>query len=68
MFPCLKKTCNVDFFLNTIKARSFKCCMIITLFGVYIVILGLMNLTLFQGHKCVRNLNCNLGVLDSCPV
>ena len=28
--------------------------------GVYRSILGLMSLTLFQGHRCVRNMNCKL--------
>ena len=37
--------------------------MVIALLGVYIVILGLMILTLFQGHRCVRNVNCKLCVL-----
>ena len=34
---------------------------------VYIVILGLMTLTLFQGHSCVRNINCKLHVWEYCP-
>ena len=42
--------------------------MIITLLGAYIVILGLMTLTLFQGHRCVRNMNCKSRVLDFCPL
>ena len=42
--------------------------MIITLLGVYIVILGLMTLTLLQGHKYVRNRNRKLRVLDSCSL
>ena len=40
--------------------------MIITFLGVYIVILGLITLTLFQGYTCVRNINCELLVLNSC--
>ena len=55
---------NVGFFPDTIKARSFNLCMVITLLGVYIVILGLMILTLFQDHSCTRNINCKLEVLD----
>ena len=27
-----------------------------------------MILTLLQGHRCVRNINCKLCVLDPCPV
>ena len=54
---------NVGFFPDTIKARSFNLCMVITLLGVYIVILGLIILTLFQGHSCTRNINCKLEVL-----
>ena len=30
----------------------------LSLLGVDIVILGLMTLTLFQGHRCVRNITC----------
>ena len=37
-----------------------------TFLGVDIVILGLMTLTLFQGHRCVRNINCKPRVLDCC--
>ena len=33
---------NVGFFSDTMKARSFKLCMVITLLGFYVVILGLM--------------------------
>ena len=40
LFPHLKK--KVGLFSDTIKARSFKCCMTITVLGLYIVILGLM--------------------------
>ena len=63
-----KKPCNVGFFLDTIKASSFTLCIIITLLEVYIVFLGLMPLFLFQGHRCVRNINGKLPVLDSCPL
>ena len=27
-----------------------------------------MTLTLFQGHRGIRNINCRLLVLDSCPL
>ena len=40
----------------------------IALLGVYIAVLVLMTLTLPQGHRCVRNINCKLRVLDSCPL
>ena len=43
-----------------------KLCMIWTLLRIYIFILGLMTLTLFQGHRCVRNINCKLCFLDTC--
>ena len=66
IFPCLKNI--VGFFMDTIKAGPFKLCMIITLLGVYIVIVSLMTLALFQGHRCVKNINCKLHVLDSCPL
>ena len=54
--------------LKHCKARSFELCVIITLLGVYIVILGFMTMSLFQGHRCVKNINCQLRVLDSCPL
>ena len=59
---------HVGFFSDTIKARNFNLCMSITLVGVYIVILGLMALALFQGHRFVRNINCKLHFFDSCPL
>ena len=65
IFPCLKKIFNVSFFFDSIKARSFKLCIIITLLWLYIVLVGLVTLTLFQGHRFVRNMNCRLHVLDS---
>ena len=68
IFPHVKITFNIAFFSDTIKKTSFKLCLIITLLGVYIVIPGLMTLTLFQDHRCVRNINCKLRVLDSCAV
>ena len=64
----IKKNLNVGFFMDTVEARSFKLCMIITLLGVYIIMIGLMTLTLFQGNRRVRNKNCKLCVLDSCPL
>ena len=42
--------------------------MIITLLGVYLVTVGVMILTLYQGHRYVRYINCKLLVLDSCPL
>ena len=59
---------NFGFFLDNINVRSFKLCMIITLLGAYIVILGLMTLSLILFHceRCVRNINCALHVLDLC--
>ena len=58
----------VGFLSDSITARSFKLCMVITVLGVYIVIVNLMTLTLFQGHTCVRNINCKMLVLDSYPL
>ena len=54
------------FFSGTLQARSFKHSMIIKLLGVYVFIVGLVILTLFQGHRCVRNMECKLCVLGSC--
>ena len=63
-----RKKDNVGFFFDTTEARSVKLFMTRTLLGVYIVMLGLMTLALFQGHRCVRNINCKFHVLDSCPL
>ena len=63
IFP-RSKNLNVAFFSGTVIARSFKLCMIITLLRVYIFIVGLIILTLFQSHRCVRNINCKLCFLD----
>ena len=68
IFSWLEKSFNIAFSFNTVKLRSFKLCMIIILLAVYIVILALMTLTLFQGHRFVRNINCKLHVLDSFPL
>ena len=57
---------HVGFFSDTIKRRSFKLCIIITLFGDYVVILGLMTLTLVHGHRYVGYINSKLHVWDSC--
>ena len=40
------------------KAKFFKLCIIIALLGVYGFMPSLMTLTLFQGHRCVRIINC----------
>ena len=63
-FPHSKQIFDFGFILD--KARSFKLCMIITFLGVYIVIIGLMTMTLLQSQRCLRNINCNLHALDSC--
>ena len=53
MFPHLKKkkktkqkTFNIIFLSDTVKVKSFSLCMITTLIGGYIFILGMMTLTL----------------------
>ena len=56
----------VGFFSDTINPRSFKLCLTITLLGLYIFNVSLMTLGLFQGHRCVGNINCKLCFLDSC--
>ena len=48
-----KKNFNHGFFQTPLK-QNLKLCMIIILLGVYIVILGLMTLTLFQSHRCIQ--------------
>ena len=65
---------NVGFFSDTIKARSSTFCTTVTLLWVYIFFQHLMTLTLFQGHRCVWNVNCKLCVcaffliLDHCSL
>ena len=59
------------FFTDTVQARFFNLCMIITLFGVYQFIPGLMILTLFQGHRFVKIIKSNFLIfifLDSCQL
>ena len=65
-----KKNQHFDtaFFSDTVKMRSSKLCMIITLLEVYIFIVDLMTLTLFQGHRSVVNIKSKLCFLDSCPL
>ena len=63
-----EKNFNIGFLSDTFKAKSFKLCRIITLLGIYIVVLGVMTLTFLQGHRCVRNINCKLHILDSCSL
>ena len=62
----LKENFSVGFFSDITTARSFKLCMFITSLGVYIVMVGLVTLDLFQGHRCVWNINCKLRIFDSC--
>ena len=47
--------------------KSFKLCMVVILPEVYLFILSLVTLTLFQGQWYVRILNWKL-FLDSCPL
>ena len=61
-----EKPFNIAFLLDIVKVRSSKLCMIITLLMVYIVIVGLITFTLFQGHMYARNINFKLFFLDSC--
>ena len=57
----------VSFFKDTVQARFFKLYIIKTLPGLYQFIPGLITLTLFQGHRCVRILNCK-SFLGPCPL
>ena len=59
MFPDLTKTV-VGFFMDAVQGRFFKLCIIITLLGIYRFISGLMILTVFEGHRCVRIINGKL--------
>ena len=59
------KNLNVACFSDIVKARYFKICTTITMLGVYIFIVALMTLTLFQGYRFVRIMNCKLCLLDS---
>ena len=49
-FPHFKKNFNIGYFSDTIKAISFKFCMLIILLEIYIAIVGLVTLILVQGH------------------
>ena len=51
------------FFMDTVRARFFKLCIIITLLGVYQFIPDLMTMTFFQGNRCVKILDCKLFFL-----
>ena len=55
MFPDLTKTI-IGFFMNTVQARFFTFCIIITLLQVYQFIPGLMTLTLFQCHSYIKKI------------
>ena len=73
-FPtCSRKTVDISFleknplilpFSRSPKVRSIKLCSVKTFLRVYLFIEGLMTLTLFQGHRCVRSIfkkNANCG-------
>ena len=66
-FPHLKKI-NVCFFLNTMRDFFSSDLLDSNLAWGLHYHPGLVALTLFQGHRCVRNINCKLRVLDSCPL
>ena len=59
-FSWFDKNCMVCSFTDSVQARFVKHCIIITLLGVYQFKPSLMTLTLFQGHRCVRIMNCKL--------
>ena len=48
----LEKSSIVGFFKDTVQAKFFK------LLGVFQFVSGLVTLILFQGHRCVRMINC----------
>ena len=52
-FLHFEKNFNIGYFSDTIKAISFKLCMLITLLEIYIAIVGLVTLILVQGHRFV---------------
>ena len=58
-FFFLTKPLFVGFFTDTVQARFSKLLVIIPLLGVYQFIPGLVTLTLLQGHRCVRIINCS---------
>ena len=59
-FPDLTKMLSFAFFFrDTVQARFFKLCFIITLLWVCQFIPGFVTLTVFQGHRCVGIINCN---------
>ena len=64
----LIRKCNLGFFSDTVELQFSKLCMILILLRVYHFIPGMMTLTLFQGHKFVRIMNCKHFLKDSCPL
>ena len=60
-----------SFFSDTIKTRSFKMCMVITMLGIYIVTLGLMTVTLFKFTAVSEKIliaNCVFWILVLCSL
>ena len=57
--PPFCKNFIIGFFMDTVHEFFFQLCLIITLLRVYQFVPGLMTLTLFQGHMCVRIIRCN---------
>ena len=66
MIPDWRNNINVGFFFDTVYARSSKLCIAVTLLGLYMFIQGVMAMTLFLAHRCVRNMNSKLWFEDSC--
>ena len=60
VFSDLAKKFIVGFYTDAVQAKFFKLCIIMTLLGVYQFIPDFMNLTLIQGNRCVRIMNCKL--------
>ena len=49
-----EKNFIIEFFIDTVWAKFYRLCIIITMLWVYQFIPDLTMLTLFQGHRCLR--------------
>ena len=59
---------NIRGFLDIINMIYVKLCMMALLIELYLVIPFSVTLTILQGHRCDRNKNYKLRILDSCPL
>ena len=68
VFSDLTKTLTLAFSRTLEKTRSFKLCMIITLFRVLHIRIMFDDLTLASWSQVCQRHELHIGFLDSCPV